>query len=276
MNWPPYPEYQDSGIEWLGEAPATWTVGALKRWISRVESGTSVNAADVPATQDEVGVLKTSCVYSGEFDIAENKTVFIEELDRVTCPVKTGTLIVSRMNTPDLVGAAGYVAHTRPGIFLPDRLWQVSFSGLSAKWVGYWSKTRTYRDQLKAMSVGTSSSMHNISQPDYGSLAIAVPPASDQHAIVEFLDRETSKIDVLIGKQEQLIATLREDRTATITHAVTKGLDPDVELQDSGIPWVGRVPVHWTVGKVKHGFSVVLGKMYKASHKGQRMSSCRT
>jgi type I restriction enzyme S subunit len=250
MNWPAYPEYEGSGVEWLGQVPATWVVGALKRWISRVESGTSVNAADVPATSDEVGVLKTSCVYSGEFDITENKTVLIEELDRVTCPVRAGTLIVSRMNTPDLVGSAGYVAHSTPGIFLPDRLWQVSFRDLSAKWVGYWSKTRTYRDQLKAMSVGTSSSMHNISQPDYGSLAIAVPPAKDQRAIVTFLDRETAKIDALIGKQEQLIATLREDRAATITHAVTRGLDRRIQTEESGVEWIGEVPAHWTVTRL--------------------------
>ena len=68
--------------------------------------------------------------------------------------------------------------------------------------------------------------------------------------IVDFLDRETAKIDALIGKQEQLIATLREDRTATITHAVTKGLDPDVEMKDPGVEWLGRLPCHWNVNTV--------------------------
>lgn len=247
MNWPAYGKYVETGIDWIGRTPASWTTGVLKRWISRVESGTSVNAADVPATLAEVGVLKTSCVYTGEFDIGENKTVFPDELDRVTCPVRAGTLIVSRMNTPDLVGAAGYVAAARPGIFLPDRLWQVSFRHLSAKWVSYWSKTKAYRDQLKMMSVGTSSSMQNISQPDYGSLVLAVPPAEDQLAIVHFLDRETAKIDALIAKQEQLIVTLREDRNATITHAVTKGMKPHVEMKYVGLPGLEQVPYEWSV-----------------------------
>ena len=81
---------------------------------------------------------------------------------------------------------------------------------------------------------------------------IALPPIQDQRAIVDFLDRETVKIDALIGKQEQLIATLREDRTATITHAVTKGLDPDAEMKASGLPGAGDIPRHWQVVPIKH------------------------
>jgi type I restriction enzyme S subunit len=151
------------------------------------------------------------------------------------------------MNTPELVGAAGYVDNSREGIYLPDRLWQVSFRGLSAEFVGFWSKTQAYRDQLKTLCVGTSSSMQNISQTDYGSLAIAVPPVDDQRAIINFLRVETAKIDALIAKQEQLIATLREDRTAAITHAVTKGLDVNVEVKESDVPGLGPIPAAWTV-----------------------------
>ena len=76
-----YPEYKDSGIEWVGAVPVHWSVTPLKRLIARVESGTSVNAIDVPATDGEYGVLKTSSVYGGEFDIGENKAVVPEEYD---------------------------------------------------------------------------------------------------------------------------------------------------------------------------------------------------
>jgi type I restriction enzyme S subunit len=103
----------------------------------------------------------------------------------------------------------------------------------------------------------------NISQDKLRGLRIAVPPLTDQQTISKFLDNETAKLDALIGKQEQLITTLREDRTATIVHAVTKGLNPNVEMKDSGVSWIGQVPAHWTVGKVKHGFAVTLGKMYQ-------------
>ncbi|WP_280476421.1 restriction endonuclease subunit S [Nocardia asiatica] len=247
MNWPVYAAYVDSGVKWIDSVPISWKVGQLKRWIERIESGTSVNAADIPAGEAEIGVLKTSCVYSGEFNIGENKTVLPEELGRVSCPVTKGTLIVSRMNTPDLVGAAGYVSSSHPGIFLPDRLWQVYFHGLDARWVSYWSKTKIYRDQLKSISVGTSSSMQNISQSDFGSIIIPAPSEVEQSTIISFLDRETAKIDALIAKQEQLIDTLREDRAATITQAVTKGLNPDVEMKWAGVDWVDRVPSGWIV-----------------------------
>ncbi|OBB29077.1 hypothetical protein A5792_19880 [Mycolicibacterium peregrinum] len=83
-------------------------------------------------------------------------------------------------------------------------------------------------------------------------MKLPVPPQDEQKAIVEFLEHETSKIDALIAKQEQLIATLREDRTATITHAVTKGLDPDTEMKDSGVEWLGDEPRRWMTSRLKN------------------------
>ncbi|MBE5438692.1 restriction endonuclease subunit S [Mycobacteroides abscessus] len=88
-----------------------------------------------------------------------------------------------------------------------------------------------------------------INATDLVRIKIPVPTRVDQLAIADFLDRETAKIDALIGKQEQLIATLREDRIATIIHAVTKGLDPNAEMKDSGVEWLGEIPAHWRVEK---------------------------
>lgn len=119
------------------------------------------------------------------------------------------------------------------------------------------------RDRIWASSMGNTIPI--ISAGRLGAVKIPVPPVDEQNAIADFLDAETAKVDALIAKQEQLIATLREDRTATITHAVTKGLNPDVEMKETGVPWIGRVPFHWTVGKIKHGFSVTLGKMYQGA-----------
>ena len=79
MSFPRFPEYKDSGVEWLGEVPGHWQVKALKNVISRIESGVSVNAIDTPAAVGEIGVLKTSCVYRGWFDPAENKAVVPDE-----------------------------------------------------------------------------------------------------------------------------------------------------------------------------------------------------
>ena len=117
---------KDSGIEWIGKIPQHWKVSKLKYYIKSIESGVSVNASDTPIkSENDIGILKTSCVSSFKFLIEENKEVNYDEYERVSCPVRANTLIVSRMNTPELVGACGYSAMDVNNIYLPDRLWQV-------------------------------------------------------------------------------------------------------------------------------------------------------
>jgi len=216
---------KDSGVEWLGEIPEHWGAKRLKFIIKKIESGTSVNAANVPANSGEYGVLKTSSVYSGDFRYTENKTVVENEMDRVSCPLKTNTIIVSRMNTPDLVGSAGYV-HTAPSnIFLPDRLWQISFNASSAKFIHYVTLTNTYRGYIHTVCAGTSSSMQNLSQDDFREFTIALPKKDEQKLIYEYLDIATNKIDNLITKSTQAITLLKEKRTALISAAVTGKID---------------------------------------------------
>ncbi|MEJ6655862.1 MAG: hypothetical protein QNL70_07635 [Pseudomonas sp.] len=242
-----YPAYKDSGVEWLGPVPEHWEVSSLKYLVSAIDSGTSVNATDTPAREGEFGVLKTSCVYSGTFDPAENKAIVLEEYGRVSCPLVVGSLIVSRMNTPDLVGAAGLVRHAPDGIFLPDRLWQVSFSGMMPTFSYYWSQSDSYRTQVKKVCTGTSSSMQNLSQDQFKDFVLGVPAEGEQQLITAHLDRETARIDALIEKKTRFIQLLREKRQALITHAVTKGLNPNVKVKDSGVEWLGEVPEHWAV-----------------------------
>jgi len=251
MSFPRYPEYKDSGVEWLGTVPVHWDLVPLKQVITRIESGTSVNAIDTPAGDGELGVLKTSCVYHGHFDADENKAVIPDEYDRVACPVTAGTLVVSRMNTPDLVGAAGVVHVSHENLFLPDRLWQVHFDGADPNFVHHWTHTPAYRAQVEMACAGTSSSMQNLGQDQFRCFVIPRPSYSEQTAIATFLDRETSKIDALVAEQEKLIALLQEKRQAVISHAVTKGLDPNVPMKDSGVEWLGEVPGHWEVKRLK-------------------------
>lgn len=260
MKLKPYPEYRPSGVDWFGDLPAHWQVVALKYVLADMESGTSVNAIDVPASNGEFGVLKTSCVYGGAFIAAENKAVVPEELDRVACPLRAGTLIVSRMNTPELVGAAGLVRRAAAGLFLPDRLWQVSFHDAEPAFAHYWTQTAAYRVQVEMACSGTSSSMQNLSQGQFRSFAFPRASVVEQAAIAAFLDRETAKIDTLIAKQEKLIELLQEKRQAVISHAVTKGLDPTVPMKSSGVEWLGDVPAHWEIGPVKRFFSFLDGR----------------
>lgn len=243
-----------------------WKETPLRHLVDRVDSGTSVNAADVAAEDHELGVLKTSCVSRGFFDPTENKRVNDDERGRVTCQVRPDRLIVSRMNTPSLVGSAGFTDTAPSNLYLPDRLWQISTRNSDAKFLYWWMQSPEYKDQVKLICVGTSSSMQNLSQDDFRSFVVKTPPISRQRVIALFLDRETAQIDGLIGKQEQLIELLAEKRQAIITHAITRGLDPTAPTKPSGIPWLGEVPAHWTITKVKHYFSATLGKMLQSAN----------
>lgn len=256
MSFPRYQNYKDSGSEWLGEVPETWHVGPLKRMIQKIESGTSVNASDEPARDGKPGVLKTSCVYTGTFDPNENKAVVEEDIHRVSCPLKAGTLIVSRMNTPDLIGAAGLVTQNRGDIFLPDRLWQISFSNADTRFIHFWTLTSVYRGQVKAECTGTSSTMKNLGQNQFTSFSIATPSLVEQANIADFLVRETAKIDGLVMEQRRLMELLKEKRQAVISHAVTKGLNPHAPMKPSGVEWLGDVPTHWEISQSRRMFIV--------------------
>ena len=252
MSFPRYPAYKDSGVEWLGEVPEHWEALPLRRLIRQVSSGTSVNAIDEPASPGQAGVLKTSCVYTGKFRPEENKAILESELDRATCTVVAGSLVVSRMNTPELVGAAGLVKNDDPLLFLPDRLWLVSFQDCDPQFMNYWCKSVSYRSQVQLACSGTSSSMQNLSQDNFYSFIAPLSPTGEQSAIAIFLDHETAKIDALIAEQQRLIELLQEKRQAVISHAVTKGLNPDAPMKDLGVEWLGEVPEHWEVTQLRH------------------------
>ncbi|WP_083185215.1 restriction endonuclease subunit S [Mycobacterium malmoense] len=219
-------EMQESGGGWLGDVPRGWVASRLKNVIQSTESGTSVNAGDWPAGDGEIGVLKTSCVSAGWFNPTANKTVVDQiEIDRVTCPVRAGSLIVNRANTPLLVGSAGYAAHSHDNLFLSDKLWQVQFDGALAQFIYYWTQTEIYRSQIAALCVGASSSMQNLAMADFRNIALALPPVEEQVTIVRLLLDRTAKIDNLINKSMDVIGVLREYRSAMITDAVTGKID---------------------------------------------------
>lgn len=213
---------KDSGVEWIGKIPSGWDVMRLKNVISRIESGVSVNAAQTPAYEGGIGVLKTSSVSKYTFRPEENKEVNVEELSRVSCPVKGNTIIVSRMNTPELVGACGFVEHDWPNLFLPDRLWQVHFvEFVNVKYVWYYLCSNYIRSYYASLSSGTSSSMQNISQGQFESAHLVLPPYEIQREIVDHLDKKCSTIDSLITEKETLTTDLEAYKKSLIFEVVT-------------------------------------------------------
>lgn len=224
-------KFKDSGVEWIGEIPETWKYAKLKNIINYIESGVSVNAGLEEVGPNDIGVLKTSSVSKNVFIPYECKKVFENEINRVSCPVKANTIIVSRMNTPELVGACGYVDRDYDNIFLPDRLWQVHFiESVYVKYYWYYLISKRTKSYFSSLSSGTSSSMQNISQPQFQGAPIAVPPLSEQQAIASYLDVKTSQIDSLISLKQQKIdepEVLQEEHHLRIRNRKEKGLSYD-------------------------------------------------
>ena len=218
----PNVKMKDSGVEWIGETPEHWGNAKIKNFIALVESGVSVNAGGNSAGENEYGVLKTSSVSKYVFDITENKTVFPEEIERLKCPVKANTLIVSRMNTPELVGACGYVEKNSYNIYLPDRLWQVHLtSQIHVKFVWYYLRSSFVRAYYSSLSSGTSSSMQNISQDQFANVSIMLPPLSEQQSIAQYLDQKCKEIDELISIKKEKIEHLKAYKKSVIYEYVT-------------------------------------------------------
>ena len=218
----PNVEMKDSGVEWIGGIPADWEVIRLKNVISFIESGVSVNAAQTPANEGGIGVLKTSSVSKYSFRPEENKEVNAEELGRVSCPVKANTIIVSRMNTPELVGACGFVEQDWPNLFLPDRLWQVHFvKSVNVKYVWYYLCSNYIKSYYASLSSGTSSSMQNISRGQFENAYLMLPPYEVQLELLEHLDKKCSSIASLISEKEALISDLEAYKKSLIFEVVT-------------------------------------------------------
>ena len=216
---------RDSGCPEIGQIPLHWETRQLKHIIRLQRSGTSVLAADTPAGAGQVGVLKTSSVSTGVFKSGENKTVSDEELSRVTCPVRVGTILINRANSPAYVGAAAFVENSEPNLFLSDKLWQIDVHDCDARFISWWMQTRRYRDQVGFQIVGASSSMQNLSYEAFRGIRLAWPPVQEQRAIAAFLYIATSKIDDLVQKAKQTAGVLRERRAALISAAVTGKID---------------------------------------------------
>lgn len=247
-----------ASIRWFGRVPGGWVIYRLKQVTISVTSGVSVNASDAGAEPHQFGVLKTSAVCGGKFFPEENKTVWESEADRLACPVTRNSLIMSRMNTPSLVGESGYVAQDFPKLFLPDRLWKLVFDNetVFTPYISHVLSSSGARQALSCMATGTSPSMKNLSIEEMGNLPVPLPALDDQKVIATYLDRETARIDRLIAAKERMLALLEEKRAALISRVVTRGLDPNVPLKPSGQEWLGEIPAHWHVERAKNLLTV--------------------
>lgn len=186
----------------VGMIPEPWKVSSLAAAFQRLEAGVSVNSDD--SLSSEYHILKTSAVHDGVVDTAETKPVIPRDYPRLKCPLVKGSIIISRMNTPALVGECGFAKDAKAGTYLPDRLWQIqnlNKSSFDFVWLNYLLNTKQYRDAVRATATGTSNSMKNISKERLLDIKIPHPPISEQENIAAML----SEVDELINLVEKQI-----------------------------------------------------------------------
>jgi len=240
----PYPAYKDSGVEWLGKIPAHWEVRRLKT-LGAVQLS-NVDKKSVEG-QEPVRLCNYTDVYYNERITADLEfmaaTATREQVRRFA--LRAGDVLITKdseswtdiavpavvsEDLPDVL--CGYhLAHIRPAEGAAGAFLSRAFSAIGP------------RDQFQVAANGIT--RFGLAGDAIRTGAFAIPPAPEQRAIAAFLDRETARIDALVAKKERLIELLQEKRTALITRAVTKGLDPIVRMKDSGVEWLGEIPAHW-------------------------------
>jgi len=188
------------------EFDGEWGIYKLGDLIASMESGISVNSEDFPAPDNGgYGVLKTSCISSGSFTPKENKQVVPDDISRAKLNPTRDSIIVSRMNTPQLVGESGYVYDDFPNLFLPDRLWLIKTKkDVNAKWLSLVLISSKVKVALTNIATGTSGSMKNIAQPNFLKIATLKPSLPEQQKIASFLTAVDDKIQQLSKKKALL------------------------------------------------------------------------
>lgn len=230
-RYPPYPQYKDSGVEWLGQIPTHWGLRRLG-WLTQCLDGRRV-----PLNAEERGRMQGEYPYWGANSVVDyvDRWLFDEEL-----------VLLGEDGAP-------FFDRTKPVAFrVSGKIWVNNHahvlrarSGMDASFLAQALNSVDYRAFIDGAT------RDKLTQGDMNSISIQCPPLPEQRAIAAFLDRETGKIDALVARMERLIELLLEKRTALISHAVTKGLDPNAPMKDSGVEWLGKVPAHWEVRTLK-------------------------
>ncbi|MFF2909783.1 restriction endonuclease subunit S [Paenibacillus sp. NPDC057934] len=190
----------------LGVIPSTWEVLSLGEVISDLKAGVSVNSENRTTINSEPGVLKTSSVSNRVFNPNEHKAILPEEYNRATVNPKKDHIIISRMNTPLLVGSSSYVDNDYPNLFLPDRLWQATmiYDRTWPLWLSFLLTWTYMRDKIGGIATGTSGSMKNISKQAFLTLNIGLPPLDEQKKISDILQSLDNRITAENSKIKKL------------------------------------------------------------------------
>ena len=247
----PYPAYKDSGVEWLGKIPVHWEVKPFKTLLLRNDSGVWGDDFD---DEGMIVLRSTEQTVNGNWVIEDPARRKLSVREASAAQLELHDLVVTKSSGSELhIGKTSIVDERVTGL-------RCCFSNFMQRLrIAPPNNPRLYwrllnspvaREQLVFLS-STTTGLGNLNGSILGAIRVPVASDSEQRSIAAFLDRETARIDALVAKKERVIELLQEKRTALITRAVTKGLDPKVPMKDSGVEWLGEIPGHWEVERIK-------------------------
>jgi type I restriction enzyme S subunit len=254
-----YDEYKDSGVDWIGRVPSTWTVGRLGGFF--YERRTKVSDKEF----EPLSVTK-----SGIVPRLENAAKTNDGDNRKL--VREGDFVINSRS--DRKGSSG-IAFQNGSVSLINIILEPS--GINPLFVNFLLKSYAFIEEFYRNGHGIVADLWTTRFQEMKNIKIAVPSDSEQTAIATFLDRKTAQIDRAIAQKERLIELLQERKQIIIQRAVTKGLDPTVKMKDSGVEWIGEVPEGWEVTKLKHyaqflpGFAFASSQFLKSESDGVRL-----
>ncbi|KDB09962.1 restriction modification system DNA specificity domain-containing protein [Burkholderia sp. lig30] len=260
MSLPTYPEYKDSEVTWLGHVPAHWHIDRFKVSVTSCKNGIW---GDEPSDDGN----DIACVRVADFDrvklvVRDHIPTLrsVSDKERAGRLLKKGDLLLEKSGGGDLQPVGQVVMyHSEMPAVCSNFVARMSLARDMVP--AYWNYVHNaaYAVGVNVGAINQTSGIQNLDQDRYLNERAPFPPSHEQAAIASFLDRETGKIVALIAEQEKLLALLAEKRQATISHAVTRGLNPDALLNDSGVTWLGKVPTHWKVRKAGYDCSILSG-----------------
>jgi type I restriction enzyme S subunit len=234
MSFPRYPAYKPSGVEWLGEVPEHWASRRLGFFFAeRREKVSDKHFQALSVTKD--GIIP-------QLDTAA-KT---DDGDNRKC-VRTGDFVINSRS--DRKGSSG-LSRLDGSVSLICTVLRPQES-VQGGFIHHLLRSVSFQEEFYRFGKGIVADLWSTNYSAMSGITLAMPPLEEQESIATFLDHETAKIDALIAEQQRLIELLQEKRQAVISHAVTKGLNPDAPMKDSGVEWLGEVPEHWDVCRVK-------------------------
>ncbi len=243
VNLKNYPKYKDSGVEWLREVPSEWQVLQIKR-LTRVRRGASPRPIDDPIYFDDNGEyswVRISDVTKSNMYLEETEQKLSNLGSSLSVKLEPGELFLS------IAGTVGKPCITNIKCCIHDGFVYFPDYREDKRFLYYiFEAGEAYR------GLGKLGTQLNLNTDTVGSIYIAVPTIQEQKMISDFLDEKVHEIDSLIVDKEKLIELLEEKRQVIITEAVTKGLNPNVKMKDSGVEWIGEIPEGWDVSKIKY------------------------